>query len=52
MNDSENNANARVVAELKATLAAAAEKRINGESEPAFVYVIEPRENPLAGEQE
>lgn len=52
MTDSENDPNARVVAELKAALNEAAAKRLNRESEPAFVYTIETSEKQSSGERE
>jgi hypothetical protein len=51
MGESENERNAKVIHEVSATLAAAA-SRLTNESEPAFVYQIEPPQDQPSGEDE
>jgi hypothetical protein len=51
MIENENDPNARAVAEIIAILTAAAVKKVDAETEPAFAYELEETENRTSGDQ-
>ncbi|MFZ0592203.1 MAG: hypothetical protein WAM39_17195 [Bryobacteraceae bacterium] len=52
MGDSEKERNAKIIEEVSAVLAAAAVEDLTSETEPAFVYQIESRQDQPSGDDE